>query len=374
MAEIAVRTTGRRRILFFVPAFTGGIGGAERVISTLLRHLDPDRFDCHVALVQGDRAFLEDLPSTATAHQLGVSRMRYSLPALIRIIRRLRAQTVLATVPHLNVMLIAARPFLPPGTRLLLREATTPSAFIRQDAQHPKLWSWMYRNVYPRADKIICLSDAMLEDIAAHFSVPREKLVRIYNPLDFNRLHKLASEHPSPYHGPGPHLVAAGRLRREKGADLLLEAMPLVLQRFSNARLTIMGEGPEEAALRAQAAQLKVLEHVDFLGFEERPWPYLRNATLFVLPSRREGMPNALLEALALGTPAVATSCVGAIREIEKTTSQLLVVEPESSNALAQGIISALQADFQRISPEHAMEQLRDFDAKNVAQQYADLF
>ncbi len=365
--------TSRKRILFIVPAFTGGIGGAERVISTLLRHLDPGRFDCHVALVQGDRAFLEDLPSTVTAHQLGVSRMRYSLPALVRVIRKLRPQTVLATVPYLNVMLIAARPFLPPGTRLLLREATTPSLFIRQDAQYPKLWSWMYRNVYPRADKIICLSDAMLEDMAGHFSVPRAKLVRIYNPLDFNMLHELASGQPSPYQGPGPHLVAAGRLRREKGADLLVEAMPMVLQRFSNARLTILGEGPQEAALKAQAAQLKVLEHINFLGFQERPWPYLRNAGLFVLPSRREGMPNALLEALALGTPAVATSCVGAIREIQKSTAQLLVVEPENPNALAQGIIAALQG-IQRLSPEHSMEQLRDFDAKSVAQQYAGLF
>jgi glycosyltransferase involved in cell wall biosynthesis len=365
--------TDRKRILFLVPAFNAGIGGAERVISTLLRRLDKSRFEYHVALAQGDQAFLEDLPAV-TVHQLGVSRMRYSLPAIIHIIRRVRPQTVLATVSYLNVMLIAAKPFLPRGTRVLLREATTPTLFIRQDAQHPRVWSWMYRNLYPRADKIICLSDAMLEDMANHFSIPRAKLVRIYNPLDINMLNQLASAQPNPYQGPGPHLVAAGRLRTEKGVDLLLDAMPAVLRRFPGARLTILGEGPQEAELRMQAAQLEILSHVDFRGFLARPWVYLHYADLFVLPSRREGMPNALLEALALGTPAVATSSVGAIREIQKSNSQMVVVQPESPAALAQGIIAALQANFKRTSPQQSIECLQNFEARTVAQQYADLF
>ncbi len=364
----------RKRILFFVPAFSGGIGGAERVISILLRHLDHSRFECHLALAQGSQAYLEGIPSMVTVHRLGVSRMRYALPAIIRMVCKLRPQTVLTTVSYLNVMLIASRPFLPRGIRLLLREATTPSLFVENDAQHPRLWRWLYRHLYPRADKIICLSNAMLEDMAVHFAIPREKLVRIYNPVDVGKLRQLAAGEPNPHQGKGPHLVVAGRLRKEKGVDILLDAMPAVLQQFPSARVAVLGEGPQEAELKAQAGRLGIAEHVDFWGFQEHPWSFLSNADLFILPSSMEGMPNALLEALALGTPAVVSSSVGAIQEIQQSNPQMVVVEPENSTALAQGIITALRDNPQRTSLEQSIERLRNFDVQSIAEQYADLF
>jgi glycosyltransferase involved in cell wall biosynthesis len=366
--------TSRKRILFFVPAFTGGVGGAERVISTLLRHLDHTRYECHLAVVQSGRAYLEDVPPSVTVHHLQVSRMRYALPAIIRLVWRLRPATILTTVFFLNVMLIAARPFLPRGIRLLLREATTPSAFIQNDARRPGLWRWLYRHLYPRAEKIICLSDSMLEDLAAHFGIPRDKLVRIYNPVDVNTLWQLAAGQRNPYAGNGPHLAVAGRLRREKGVDLLLEALPAVIERLPGVRLAVLGEGPQEAELKAQAARLGIAQHVDFLGFQECPWPYLANADLFVLPSRFEGMPNALLESLALGTPVVASSSVGAIGEILESNPQMIVVQPEDAKALAQGIIAALSsAGAGRALPEQSLERLRNFEVKKVAEQYSSL-
>jgi glycosyltransferase involved in cell wall biosynthesis len=365
---------GRKRILFLVPAFKEGIGGVERVILTLLRQLDHTRYECHLALAQSGQTYLEDMPACVTVHQLQVSRMRYALPAILRLAWKLRPHTILATVSYLNVMLAAARPFLPRGARLLLREATTPSAFIQKETRHPKLWTWFYRRLYPRAEKIICLSDAMLEDMAQHFAIPREKLVRIYNPVDIGALRRLAAEQENPYQGNGPRLLFAGRLQREKGADLLLDAMPAVIQRFPGIHLTILGEGPEGPALRAQATRLGIAQHVDFSGYRECPWSYFSNADLFALPSRNEGLPNALLESLALGTPAVASLCVGAIREILASNPQLVVVPPEDPAALAQGIIAALAANKGRASLEQSMEGLQNFEVKKIAEQYSRLF
>jgi glycosyltransferase involved in cell wall biosynthesis len=365
--------TNRKRILFFVPAFQGGVGGAERVISTLLRHLDHARYECHLALVQSGRAYLEDVPAHVTVHQLRVSRMRYALPAIIRLLWKLRPETVLTTVSYLNVMLVMAKPFLGRGTRLLLREASTPSAFIEKDAPHPRLWRWFYRHLYPRAEKIICLSDSVVEDMAAHFAIPREKLVRIYNPVDVLMLRQLAAAQPNPYHGSGPHLVVAGRLRKEKGVDLLLDAMSAVIQRFPSLRLAVLGEGPDEAALKAQAARLGIEQQVYFLGFQENPWPYFSNANLFVLPSRLEGMPNALLESLALGTPAVAVDCPGGVREIQERVGVLDLVPAEDSAALAAAIISALSRPAGRRQETAPIESLRCFDPQQIAAEYSRL-
>src|SRR5436309_8776796 len=110
--------------------------------------------------------------------------MRYALPAIIRIVRKIKPQTVLSTVVHLNVLLMLAKPFLPRGTRLLLREGIIPSAFIAQDTRWPRLWIWLYRHLYKRADRIICLSDSMVNDFVERFGLSREQLVRIYNPVD----------------------------------------------------------------------------------------------------------------------------------------------------------------------------------------------
>lgn len=373
MGETAGPNAGRKRILFLVPAFAGGIGGAERVVSTLLRHVDYSRFECHLALAQSESAYLENLPASVTVHHLRVSRMRYALPGIVRLVWSVRPQTVVSTVGYLNVMVIAARPFLPPATRIILREATTPSAFIAKDASHPRRWQWLYRHFYPHADKIVCLSDSMVEDMALHFSIPREKLVRIYNPVDGRMLRQLAAAQPNPYHGGGPNLVAAGRLRKEKGFDLLLDALPLVAQRFPGVGLALLGEGPDAKELRAQAVRLGIEPRIDFLGFKQNPWPYFSHADLFVLPSRLEGMPNALLEALALGTPAVAADCPGAVREIREAVGGVDLVAPEDSAALAAGIVAALcrRGEQPGSRPMGAWDR---FDPQQIAAEYSALF
>jgi glycosyltransferase involved in cell wall biosynthesis len=368
-------TSGRKRVLFLVPAFTGGVGGAERVAVTLLRHIDHNRFECHLGLAQPGAAYLQSIPENVVVHQLRVSRMRYALPAIVRLIRSLRPQTVLATVSYLNVMLLMAKPFLPRNIRLVVREATTPSAFVANDTAHPRLWTWFYRHLYPRADKVVCLSDAMFEDMAVHFDIPREKLVRIYNPVDVKMIRHASRSKPNPYQTSGPNLVVAGRLRKEKGVDLLLDALPAVAQRFPNVRLAVLGEGPQEAELRAQTTRLGINKNVDFWGFQENPWTYLGHADLFILPSRFEGMPNALLEALALGTPAIASASVGALDEIARTNEQLLLVPPENTAALAEGIISVLNKPSSgRASLELAVSRQEKFDVQEVTNQYSCLF
>jgi len=136
--------------------------------------------------------------------------------------------------------------------------------------------------------------------------------------------------------------VVAGRLRREKGIDVLLNALPEVVRRFPEAHLSILGEGPQESDLKEQVAKLGLSRSVTFLGFKPDPAPYIGHADVFVLPSRFEGMPNALLEALALDSPAVASDCAGAIRDIQRSNPEMVVVPAENPAALSAGTSPAL--------------------------------
>src|ERR1700682_1368687 len=151
-------TLGRKKVLFLIPSLAGG--GAERVFSVLLRHLDRSRFEPHLAILQAQgAAYLRDIPTDVTVHNLKVSRARYALPSIVSLVWNIRPQTLLCTLGHLNLVLMLAKPFLPRGTRLLIREATIASTFLQEEMARPQLWAWLYRRFYRRADAIICQSD-----------------------------------------------------------------------------------------------------------------------------------------------------------------------------------------------------------------------
>ena len=362
----------RKRVLFLVPSLIGG--GAQRVFSILLRHLDRSRFEPHIAMVQATGVYLQDIPQDVVVHDLNISRVRYAAPGIIRTIWKIRPHTVLSTLGHVNLTLMAVKPLLPRGTRLLIREAAVASAFLDLEMKHPGIWRWFYRHLYRRADRIICLSDSMVDDMMKNFNLPRAKLVRIYNPVDIERIRQSAEREANPYSGPGPHLVAVGRLCRQKGYDILLDAMPAVLKRISSAQLSILGEGPLEGELRHQAHNLNLIDSVHFLGFQQNPWTYLKHADLFVLPSRYEGLPNVLLETLALGTPVVAADCPGAMREIRDHEQQMVLVPPENPDALADAIISACTACANASYSQPSEQRLRKFSVQQIVEEYSALF
>jgi glycosyltransferase involved in cell wall biosynthesis len=297
------------------------------------------------------------------------------VPAIVKLSRQVMPDTILSTVIFLNAMLMLARPFLSGKPRILLRESSLPSAFLAQVARNPRILKWMYRVLYPKADQIICLCDAAINDMVEHLGISRDKLVRIYNPVDVEMVRRLAEGAKSPYSGPGPHVMAMGRLQFEKAYDVLLRAFSSVLKAFPGARLTILGEGPLETQLKKQAVELGVDHAVAFPGFQKNPWPYMKHANLFVLASRFEGLPNALLEVLVLGVPVVATDCPGGVREIKKSIPEIVLVPPEDQVALAAAIVAALSIPSgEGSSSQQVAEGLRDFDLQHAVREYSQLF
>lgn len=359
----------RKKVLFMIPSLDGG--GAERVFSNLLRTLDRGMFEVHLAVLTSVGRFMADVPADVSIHDLKISRIRYAMPGIVRLLWKLKPDAVLATLGPLNLTLASCRFLMPRNTRLLIRQNWTAGARM-EHMEHPERWNWAYRWLYRKVDKIVCQSDVMVAEMVKHFRVPREKLIRIYNPVDLQRVWELSQAGDNPFHGPGPHMVTAGRLSLEKGYDVLLDAMPKVLQALPGTRLYILGDGPRLNELTSQSARLGLVDRVQFLGFQDNPWRYFRHADLFVLSSRNDALPNALLEALVLGTPVIATDCPGSIREImDCDTERVMLVPPENASELAKGMIRATQSlPRSRYGLAEAEERLRRFDLRQIVEQY----
>jgi glycosyltransferase involved in cell wall biosynthesis len=302
------------RVVAVLPSFAGG--GAERVMLTFLRALDRARFAPAIVAFDGAGPLRALVPTDVTVEDLARPRLRHALPALIATLRRLDPAVIVSTLGYVNLALLAARPLLPRRARLIVREANLPVQSL-STVPHPALMRAGYRLLYPRAGAVVCGAWVVANSLARDFGVPPRLLRVLYNPVD-DAAARAAAATPVREPGPGPRFVAAGRLTVQKGFDRLLDMMA---ELPSDARLIILGEGPERAALSAQATRLGLAGRVTFTGFDPAPWARYAGADAFLLPSRWEGMPNAALEALACGTKVIATPEAGGIGEVAALAS-----------------------------------------------------
>lgn len=329
----------RSRLLLLIPHLGGG--GAEQVIRLLAKGLSCEKYEIHLAVISQPGAMPSDLPPWVVVHVLGARRVRLAAFELLRLVRRLRPAVILSGTAHLSFLVLLLRPFLPKGTRVLVRQNATLSSALASGAL-PAYTRLLYRFLYHHADRVICQSSAMAGDLAQATGVGSERIAVLPNPVD-TRAIRIASAGPARWTGPGPHLLAVGRLSQEKGFDLLLSAFSVVRYQFPNADLVIAGAGPEESTLKARCSTLGIDRAVYFPGYVDSPYVFFPGATLFVLPSRHEGMPNALLEAAEAGLPIVATPASGGVADFLSERAQAWLAREITAAALADTILKALR-------------------------------
>lgn len=320
-----------------------GPGGAERVISLLANGLAE----------RGHEVFLITLaPSGNDFYTLDARVQRRGLAAtgdsggvfgaLLANGRRIKAlrlalaaispQTLLAFVTQTNVIALIACAGL--KTRAVISERINPA-----DHDEGALWNALRAATYPAADVLV----VQTERIASWF---RRRLLRsppvvvIPNPV-------LVTTLPSPAPSPDsqPFVLAAGRLVPQKGFDVLIRAFALAAPTFVD--LAIAGEGPHLHQLQSLAEDLGIQAKVHFLGNQPDLAGLMRRAQLFVLPSRYEGMPNVLLEALAAGVASIATDTEGA-RTILRDGEFGLLVPKDDAPALGRAIAHLLTDNQER--------------------------
>lgn len=352
------------KVLFAIPSM--GSGGSEMVMSTLLRNIDTSRFEPHLVVLkaQGDR--LKDVPSEVEVHEIG-GRSRTAALALARLCWKLRPAAVLSTSAHLNFAVIAARNLLPRTIKFLTREGA--------DIHSPEFRTgrarlFVYKLVYRHADVVVCQSEHMRKNLIHKYGLAEAKVVTIYNPVDTERVARLASSEPNPFTEPGVNIVGVGRFSHEKGFDVLLRCMAMIREGMPEAKLTLVGDGPNLEELRKLRHELGLDGCVTFVGRRQNPYPFIKNASLLLLPSRTEALPNVVLEAIALGTSVVASKCTPALEEIASCTRLMRVAEDLSPNALAADALCILLSSRAKKNSVPEASFLARFGVRTVTEQY----
>lgn len=358
----------RLRVAFVLPSLS--FGGAERVMLTLLEHVNRKRFAPVLAVGEASGQYAGAVPADVPVAELGGARVRHAVPGLVRWVRRQRPDVVFSTLGYLNVLIMLGRGLMPASTVFIGRETNIPSHNLPR-SPWPRLLPFLYRRMYPRFDAVVCQSHDMRRDMVDNFRLPEGRAHVIHNPVDTERIMQRAQEGGDPGLSAGRvHLVAAGKLMHQKGFDLLLAA--LAASGREDMHLTILGDGPERDALTARARELGVDGRTTFAGFVDNPYPYMHVADAFVLSSRFEGFPNVVLEAMACGTPVLAFACPGGLREIITPGVNGWLVPPqdvgEMARALADHGRAPLDADTVRASVEDR------YGVGHIAGLYEDLF
>jgi glycosyltransferase involved in cell wall biosynthesis len=280
------------------------------------------------------------------------------IPTFRRVIRETRPDIVISFMHRTNVLVLMAAISL--DIPVIVSEHTDPRLY---SPGFP--YNYLRSCLYRKAMAVVALSKKQAE----WFKPMSSRVVVMPNPVrackgnqNFQAKRTFTA-------------VGAGRLSFEKGFDLLLTAFAKVYKEYPEWNLIIYGEGPKRPALERQIHELKLSGRVQLPGLTTNLTANLRTAGYFVLSSRREGLPNVLIEALACGCPVVATNCTDSISKIVQHKWNGLLIPSEDTYSLASALRQIMEdAELRRILEANGPVSVSRFDIDSIVDDWEKLF
>lgn len=298
-----------KKICLIVPSL--GKGGAEKVALNLLNNLPLKKFDLNVIIIYKNKGeYLKSLRKDVNCVFINKSKIRNSIFSLYRELKKMKPEIVLIFSFDLAILIGVFLKYFFKNTYFINRQLN----ILGQISINP-LRFFFTKVAYKNFDKIITQSKDMTEDLIQHMNININKIIEINNPIDYKNICDLSTRYfPKEFDKKNKNLLCVGRLETQKGFDLIINIMRLFKDK--NIKLYILGEGNKKEFLEKLIEIYKLTDKVFLLGRKENPYVYMKNADLFILSSRYEGFPNALLEANSCGLYAICNDSFGGINEI----------------------------------------------------------
>ena len=331
-------------------------GGAERMVLRLAAGVAEAGASVDLVVYAARGELLELVGPPVRLVDLGTGRASRSVLSLARYLHRKRPAVMYSTLRHTIASVALARRlsglqvgFIARESNHLPTELTTPRTL--RDGAFARAVHWAYRS----SDLVTAVSNGVADQLRAFLGRDAPPVETRYNPVIGARL-RGGARAPARHRWlrgdqHRPVIVAAGRLVPQKDHRTLIRAFARV-RGLVPARLIIFGDGPERGALQDLVAELGLTGEVDLPGFEADLIPELAAASAFALSSSWEGLPGALIEALACGLPVVSTDCPSGPSEILQCGRWGRLVPVGDGEALADALVDALEGRVPRADPE----------------------
>lgn len=341
------------------------IGGAEQVVLDLVRRLDRKKFDVRViAVVRGG-------PLRAEFHEAGIptdvvgKRTKFGW----EVIRHLTADLQSPTPDIVHTHLFGGDTW---GRVAAFRAGVPHVVSTEHNVNLDEGWMkrCVKRRLTRRTDRIVAVSDAVRSYSVRVDRVPLGKVIVIPNGVDCERFRPA----PAASHD-GIRFLSVGRLVRQKGHDVLLDAFAVLRDRLPRATLDVVGDGSLRSMLEHLVRTYHLEGRVRFQGFQRDLPTWYRRADIVVLPSRWEGFGIAAIEASACGVPVVA-SAVGGLQEAVADGETGVLVPPEDPKLLADAMVELARDAPRRALMGHAARRRveKEFDIQRVVERYEELY
>ena len=342
------------------------VGGAERVLSTMANYWAAIGWQITILTFDdGAEPPFYDLDRRIDLHSLGIisqDGFKFSVPSISYNLRRIQVlkQAIVASQPDLVISFVNTTNIMTLLACRGLKVKTIVSEHVHPTfAQLNKATQLLQQWTYQQADLVTVQTHAAL----SFFPTDRYKTFVIPNPVVLPKSTPIQSQ----LYTDDRHLLAIGKLIPQKGFDLAIKAFAQIAQKYPEWTLTILGEGEMRSELEDLCAELELEDRVFMPGVVKNIDSHLRKADVFILPSRFEGFPVTLCEAMACGVPVIASNCLSGPREIIHEGIDGMLVKPDSVTALTIGLTQLISDPGKRqYFSHHAPKVLDRFGVEPV--------
>lgn len=359
-----------KHLAIFLPSLVAG--GAERSLIKLAGGIAAQGHVVDLVLVNAKGQFLNEVSDSVHVIDLKSSRVLTSLPGILRYLHQYKPSVLLSAL-HTNIVALIACRIANGPTDVVVSERNTLTVESHNYSFdiRMRLMPYLVRYFYRWASCVVAVSNGVADDLAQVTHLPRDRIKVIFNPIitpEFQEKTKETIEYDWFLPEEPPVILSVGRLTTQKGFDVLIKAYAKVRESIPS-RLLILGEGPERGALEALVHDQGLEKYIRLPGFVQNPYPYMKNANVFVLSSRWEGLPGVLIEALYCGVPIISTDCPSGAREILAAGKYGSLIPVDDVDVMAQEIIAALRGKALR----PPVESWQPYMVETIVNQYIDV-
>ncbi len=360
--------------------------GAQRYVLGICKMLEARGFQCDFLLQDPSGQFLREVPAAQIVpftHR-HLSRLRYvrtveSMARLAATLHHGRYNIVFSVTPFLNRVLCALKTAGAFASRLVIEEHGYPPLYLTVEDGMSKAEVIFYRNtfgLYRKADAIRVISDG-IRDFYTSVGL-KTNVILFPNLIDLPRIDRLGQENPTVrLSDHKQNVVYFGRLGAQKNVAFLIESISH-LRRTVDAHLWIIGDGDQRQSLEQASERLGLIAHTTFLGYQENPYPLLKQGDVFALTSVWEGSPQVIVEAMILGVPVVSVDCLTGPGEMlgKKSERGWLVPRTTDPAGFAAALADALEhkEESRRRSEAARKFAANTYDLRTRIDEYVDIF